>query len=80
MKVPNNKSSHNKRHFKSFRISFSPLLNTRMPTGIIYSATPPRPVKRGVTRSMRPAAGLRGPPRSTVAVRAAVRAAVVALA
>lgn len=48
MKVTNNKSSHsnsnnnnNKRHFNSFCSSFFfPLLNTVMPTGIIYSATP----------------------------------------
>lgn len=73
MKVTS-KSSHNKRHFNYFCIAF--LLNTVMPAGIIYSAnpTPLRPVKRGVTWSMGPAAGFGGPSLtwSAMAVHAAV--------
>lgn len=76
----NNKSSHwnNKRHFISFCNFFFLFLNTVLPTGIYLqrnsSHTPLRSVKRGATRSMRPAAWFRGPPlpRSAVAINAAV--------
>lgn len=78
IKVTNNKSSHdNKRHFNSSCISFfSSLKYSDAKRHYLQRNphTPLRPVKRGVTRSMRPAAGLGGPPLtwSTVAVRAAI--------
>lgn len=81
MKVPINKSSHNKRHFNSLCISFFSSLKYSDANRHYLQRnpdTPLRPVKRGVTGSMGPAAGLGGPPLAWSGV--AVRAAVLALA